>query len=312
MPAVVLTSCTNRKRCRPSLDLTAAALPMGSLEAVVRAWLSRVSAEPERVAATRLYCGRSFVEARLAARQSGAPLFVVSAGLGLIDAEEQIPSYSLTVSNGADNVLSRITAKDGTPRDWWRCISSASPFSESLEDLAARHTESPILLALAAPYLLMLEDDLLRLPEATRDRLRIFVRGGEAIVDERLRRWVMPYDSRFDGEDSPLRGTHGDFAQRAMRHFAETILGEANGASPETHRAAVARALAPLKPPPPIRRAPATDDQVKEVIRAHWTAVDGRAGRMLRVLRDEAQIACEQGRFARLFRAVQAEREPTT
>ena len=312
MPAIVLTACTNRKKRRPSPGLTAGSLPKGALAEVAEAWLSRIAATQERIAANELYCGRSFVEARLAAERRGAALFVASAGLGLIDADTEIPSYSLTVSNGAaDNVLARVEGGARTPADWWRRVSTRSPFGERLEDLARRRSEGPILVALAAPYLRMLEGDLAGLPETVKERLRIFVRSGDAVVAEGLRRCVMPYDGRLDGEESPLRGTHGDFAQRAARHFAEAILGDGNDMSLEEHRTAVKRHLARLTPPSPIQRAPATDDQIKEHIRAHWAAADGRVSRMLRVLRDELQVACEQGRFGGLFREVQAEREET-
>lgn len=312
MRAIVLTACTNRKRLPPSSDLTADSLPNGALDDVAEIWLSRIAATTERIVAHNLYCGRSFVEARLASKSCDAPLFVISAGLGLISAVTEIPSYSLTISKGAsNNVISRIEGRGGTALDWWRRVSTGSPFGERLEEQSRRLPDGPILVALAAPYLRMVESDLLRLPETIRERLRIFVRGGDTVVAEGLNRWIMPYDDRFDGEESPLRGTHGDFAQRAARHFAETVLTEANGMDLEKHRAAVACALAPLTPPPPIRRTPANDVQIKELIRAYWTAADGRAGRMLRVLRDDLEVACEQRRFSALFREVQAEREST-
>ena len=313
MPAIVLTACTNRKRVRPISVLTAGSLPKGLLAEVAETWLSRVSMAQERIVANGLYCGRSFVEARLAAQKCGAPLFVVSAGLGLIDAGKEVPSYSLTISNGAaDNVLSRIEGGARSAAEWWRCVSIGSPLGERLEELARRRPDGPILVALAAPYLRMIEDDLLSLPETSRDRLRIFVRGGDAVIADSLRHWVMPYDGRFDSENSPLRGTHGDFAQRAARHFAETIIGEVTSMDLEKHHAAVARALAPLTAPVSIRRASASDAQVKDLIREHWATAEGRAGRMLRLLRDELQIACEQTRFAGLFREVRAEQEATT
>ena len=46
------------------------------------------------------------------------------------------------------------------------------------------------------------------------------------------------------------------------------------------------------------------DDEMKIIIKKLWSRADGQVGRMLRVLRDEEKIACEQGRFATLFREV--------
>jgi hypothetical protein len=68
----------------------------------------------------RLYGGRSFREAEAAARSTEAQLMIVSAGLGLVNAETLAPSYSLTLlGSPTDAVLTRIS---GDAADWWRAL----------------------------------------------------------------------------------------------------------------------------------------------------------------------------------------------
>lgn len=310
MSAIVLTACTNRKRRPVDRRLTAGNLPVGSMSEVAADWCSRIKSADGRIAANQLYCGRTFVEAGLAAERCGAPLFVVSAGVGAIEADAEIPSYSLTVSNGGtDNVLSRMKERSASARDWWQFVSRDSPFTLSLEAVCRRRLSGPILAALPAPYLLMIEADLVCLPENVRARLRIFARGAETFVDERLRPCVMPYDGRLDGVASPLRGTQGDFAQRAARHFAEVVLSSGDGGSAEKDRIAVEKALAPLTAPTAIVRRRVTNEEVRGFMRNQWEQAGGHAARMLRVLRDDLRVACEQKRFQGLFREVKAEKE---
>ena len=46
-----------------------------------------------------------------------------------------------------------------------------------------------------------------------------------------------------------------------------------------------------------------SDDEILKVIDAHWDKAKGQSGLMLRVLRDDLNLACEQGRFKHLFHA---------
>jgi hypothetical protein len=131
MEAVVVTSCTNRKRLSPGPGLRARELATGALEDVVQDWLSRLDAAEARVPACRLYCGRAFAESVWTARAIGAPLFIVSAGLGIVAQATQVPSYSLTVApHSSDGILER--AQPASVSDWWRQISARSAVSERL------------------------------------------------------------------------------------------------------------------------------------------------------------------------------------
>jgi hypothetical protein len=227
-------------------------------------------------------------------------MMVVSAGLGLVEAATAVPSYSLTVVPGtADNILERIAGRP-TAADWWQALEGRSIFGCPLGE-CVRSSRGPVLVALPAQYLAMVAGDLLAMPEKTRRRLRIFSLSPPSVLPEGLRRYLMPYDARFDGPGSPLPGTRGDFAQRAMAHFAEFVLGKAPEGDLEAHGTTVQRLLSSLRPPAPIARTKASDEEIVALIHRHWDAVEGRSGKMLRYLRDDLGIACEQSRFRDLF-----------
>jgi hypothetical protein len=50
-----------------------------------------------------------------------------------------------------------------------------------------------------------------------------------------------------------------------------------------------------------------TDEEIVVLIREHWSAAQAQSTRMLRLLRDDLGVACEQGRFSRLFRRVRSQ-----
>jgi hypothetical protein len=119
----------------------------------------------------------------------------------------------------------------------------------------------------------------------------------------------MPDESRFSGPDSPLPGTLSDFAQRAMRHFVQAVLPRAPaGGDATSHQVAVEQSLIGLRSQADIRRNRVPDGEIIELIARHWTRADGKSARMLRLLRDQLGLACEQGRFARLFQEAAAQR----
>lgn len=300
--ALVLTSCTNRKRLAAQRALTVRAVRAGALESVIADWVRRLGDASPATNASDLYCGRAFRQAETAAAQLDAAFMVVSAGLGLVPATTLVPSYSLTVVRGsADSILDRIVGST-TPSEWWQALENLSPFGVSLAE-SLKRSRGPILVALSGAYLSMIAQDLRALPKATQGRLRIFSLCPRSTLPEGLACLVMPYDARFDGAGSPIPGTRGDFAQRALAHFVDSVLDADPGGTAEQHAEAVTRIMSRLSPPRAISRKKATDDEIIALIHRYWVAADGRSSRMLRYLRDHLRIACEQTRFRDLFRA---------
>ena len=225
----ILTTCSAVKSADPRPALLARTLAYGSVHGVAAEWADRLASADVDCLAADLYAGRGFGHAHAA---GGGYPWIASAGLGLLAPTIPVPSYGATVAAGPeDDVFRRV---DG-PRDpgaWWRGLRT-SPFASPVADLF--DGAGPVLAALSAPYLAMLADDLADLAPADLDRLRIFTATSPDAVDRRLRAYVMPCDRPRQEQVGAYRGVVADYAQRALRHFAETILPFAPEAPFEEH-----------------------------------------------------------------------------
>ena len=304
---LVIAACTNRKRKPIPGSLYASALPRAPIAEIASEWAAHLSAAADVFPARDIYGGRSFQEALHAAALLDARLIIVSAGLGLVSAEKRVPPYACTVLvNAPDSIASRVLG-DYSVASWWQAISGASPFSQSLAS-AVSSTDRLICAALSDAYIEMIAGDLSALPAEVLARLRLFTRAPLERVAPALRPFVMPYDDRLDGPDSPVRGTRGDFAGRALHHFAKHVVGEGDGRSVDEHRAAVKLAISSWRMAVQFDRQRLDDAAVLNLIREHWDAERGSATRLLRRLRDDLGVACEQARFADLARRVRGEK----
>ena len=281
-----------------------AALAPASVGDLACEWTGRLGAETECFQAQDLYGGRGFQEAVAAAALLDARLMVVSAGLGLIYASVKVPPYACTILiDAVDSVAARVVGSFSSP-DWWSALNGSSPFAVSLHEAVAT-SSGPVFAALSDGYIEMISDDLLSLPPNSLLRLRLFTRAPLERVPHGLRPFVMPYDDRLDGPDSPVPGTRSDFAGRALRHFAGAIVRDGDARSAAEHAAATSAAIQHWQMPKTIKRVRHDDAAILGLLRLHW---DDGAGRSLRRFRDELNIACEQGRFSALAAVIRAER----
>lgn len=304
---LVITTCTNRKRKPVSDGLHASSLPQAGIADLASDWARSLIAATALFPASEIYGGRGFQEAVRAAELLEAKLMVVSAGLGLVFASERVPAYACTVLVDAEDSIGARVVGAFDLTSWWKVLTNASPFNRSLFDAASKQ-DGLICAALSDRYIEMIAGELTALPVNIRSRLRIFTRAPLERVAPELRSFVMPYDDRLDGPDSPIRGTRSDFAGRAVRHFAGIIEPGNEAASPSEHAAAVSAALTDWRLPSKINRVRHNDPTMLELIRKHWDAEQGSSSRLLRRFRDQLGIACEQGRFAGLARIVRGER----
>ncbi len=302
---IIVTNCTARKRGgKHALALKPEMIGATLLDTIAN-WRSAASGRSADRAAADLYYGRSIAEARRSASSAKASLFFVSAGMGLISAERRTPAYDLTPAQMGGGLASALQMHGASADAWWSLLSD-----NGLSRLIRAQPEQLILVALPATYLRMLALDLAKVPPADVERLRIFTSpaGGDE-VPETLRTAVMPYDERLESVDK-FSGTRADFPQRALRHFVEELRGV--GESMEISRSLVERALKlySLRKVPERKRL--DDAQIRALITTRWHSCQGRSSRLLRVLRDEELVACEQKRFAQLWREVHHEMSRTS
>lgn len=300
---IVVTSCTARKRNSGTAVKFSRRIVGANIRQTVQRWRKELQGGVPRTPVGQLYVGRSISDARWVANQLRAPMHVVSAGLGLIDAEEEVPPYDLTVAGHSSTFPRVLEECRSTTTDWWRLLCKGRGF----RDLLTRNPKSLVLLALPATYLEMISKDLASCTDSQLERLRIFTsQHGRNALPAFLAEVAMPYDERLESLRG-YSGTRADFPQRAMRHYVECLQAQRLTLRNSSH--AVERALAPYTKPKLVKRRRADDEAIKDLIRRRWSALGGRSAMLLRYLRDDRRIACEQARFAQLCRIVRQEKQ---
>ncbi len=299
-PRIVISNCTTRKAAGHAISIADVSHKGGALD-TARRWKELVRSTPTRHTAGGLYRGRSISDATRVASVVGGRLFVVSAGLGLLAADDPVPNYNLTVTPGSQ-VAAMLSNQGLELHRWWSAVTETSP--SPLSRLVA---DSEVFLALPATYLRLVRQDLASiLPEAL-GRLWIFTsEAGREEVPAFIAPCVMPYDDRLETVPGYV-GTRADFPQRALRHFVERLSG--HELPQEDGRGLVIGSLSKLTRrvlPPRVR---VSDDEIRTLIRDRWGDCAGSSARLLRYLRDDAKVACEQGRFRGLWLSLKMEME---
>jgi hypothetical protein len=300
---IVITNCTNRKRVKGALlalDESALKRPLAQ---IANDWCRQVQLAETVAEAQEVYGGRSIADAKEAARLAQAELFIISAGLGLVRGSEQIPAYDLTVTAGEDSIASVLKREGKQAADWWELLVKKFGPQRSVKTLVQQQPGALIFLALPSSYLRLIERELEQL-KAVDARLRIITSAyGADQLPSNLRSCVLPYDERLNG--SKYAGTRNDFPQRALLHFVRELEGTALTLTEAQDK--VKRAMSRLHEPIQPERVRKTDEELRALLRKHWNQHHGSAGRLLRFLRDDALVSCEQGRFRGLWKELQAE-----
>lgn len=295
--AAVITVCAHRKTVRPPAIATAVSLVPGSQTDVQSAWIDKIRTLQKEVPAGALYAGRGFGLAVEAARVGKAKLYILSAGLGLIAADKRVPVYGLTVSGGhAESVKAKVT-DEFDAASWFAGLLSG-PYSKQWAD-AVGPGSGRVVVALTRPYAGMVGKSMADLDPAILDRFRIFGASLSTALPAKLRPALAPYDQRLD---AVLPGTRADFSQRALLHFVRTVAERQGEPDRSSDYEAIEAALDGVVPPNRLQRPRRTDEEIVQLISSRLRSQSG-IGRVLRALRDEEGVACEQARFSRLYRA---------
>jgi hypothetical protein len=291
-----VTNCSARKSVAITTGLTAIDLRAGTQNAVSKQWLSIVDRAPTAARACELYTGRGMKRMRRLADALNVPLYVASAGLGLLKSDENVPSYDLSVSAGTPSAIQRRTTGGFSAQNWWTTVQRTA-YAQPVAELFSGLRAGLVLIAVSNAYVPLLIGDLAKLSGSELDRLRLF-----GAVDSRypphLRPHLMPYDSRLD---ALIPGSKVDFAQRAAEHF---IVGVSNDDSfpsqIDKQRAWVEVSLSKVTVKARQKRAFADDTRIRDFARE--LAAQGLSyTNALDALRRQHGIACEQSRFRRLY-----------
>jgi hypothetical protein len=299
---LVVTNCTARKRATPSVASLPCSDARVGLVGLAKAWRKVLSAQPTGLPAGQLYVGRAMKEAKQAASQLGGGLRILSAGLGLVDEATPVPGYDLTTGRGGTHFRTLLETLGAKTSDWWHVLTDGRNLKTMLQD------EPNVRVFLVAPleYLRMVSVDLETLSRAEARRVTVVTSpAGQAFLGKRPNLLVLPYDERLESIDG-FAGTRVDFPHRALRHFVQELSG--HRLSPTKAIKAVEEALHTRQPRVVPARQRLDDSAICQLIHEGWDQCGGSSTRLLRYLRDDRQVACEQSRFSSLWRHVNSER----
>lgn len=300
-PWQVVTNCSSTKR-RTSKPITPS-MGYRSLDELCGAWVQKLRKASDLDAVSETYGGRTFTEAVAASHRLGADLYVVSAGLGLLHAQDEIPNYNLTVAEGDGSIAEWLGRKNKSPANWWESLNQKLGKPYPLVNLVKN---SPgVILALPSSYLEMISGELLTMSESEREKLFIITsQAGQKKIHADLHHRCLPYDERLDGANN-YKGTRNDFPQRALKHLVCEI--DLQNLPIREVKKEILDFLERHSKPILPARAKMDDHQIKKLIRKNWQTYFGKRGTLHRFLRDVALVACEQKRFGILWNEVKQE-----
>ena len=304
-PIHVFVACTNRKSRKTRADLRLRSVQRGFSERAT-SWIKRISRVVGEVPAADLYTGESwFVARELRSEFDGlCSLWALSAGFGLVHADDLLVPYSATLSTGHPDSVFRSGDQIDPARAkrwWWRSLSDwAGPADgnrlRSIETVAAAHPDSALAVCVGRGYLAAVSDDLARATTHLSDPQRLMVFSSGVCPDPRIAdSWIhVPAKAR-----QSLGGSLASLSVRAAKYILGLSQPTAlNAYSARSTLSALTRSLDEL---PQIRRHRQTDDEIVDWITAEALRSPGLTKTTaLRRLRDSGR-ACEQSRFGDLF-----------
>jgi len=302
MKYLVITNCTNRKSLEPESRL--ARMPTikkgGDIAITSMEWVAKVNSAKHNVNAAMLYQGRSIQDVKITAGiLKNSDVYVISAGLGLVNFEEPIPSYELSVSDDAP-FNKKLNSSNIPITSWWSSVNKArTGHSKPLSRLINTGHYNRIFIATSSAYLDLIADDLWKVNPSQLKKLIIFTSPfGQKKIPLEWHSQVAPYDERFEDKKSGYAGTRVDFPQRTLRHFVEAL--GLQTVPIESAREAVSKLIGKLTKPVLPTRQKVSDEEVIRLIKRHWKTQLGNSHKLLRHLRDIDLVSCEQSRFKRL------------
>lgn len=296
---IVVTNCTARKKA--GIPLVPFAPKGENIQQVAEEWRISLAAQSSRLQAGQMYVGRSILEARNVSQDIDAPLFIVSAGIGLVESDEPIPGYDMSASGKVSKLAATLARLGASKSDWWHLLASGKGFGWLLRE----NPDAIVMVSLPSEYLDMVLGELEALPSGDLARVRVFTSSaGQKKIGRVPGLPSLPYDERLESI-AGYAGTRSDFPQRALKHFVAGLNGHVLPIDEASHLVAASLGGFTYKSHPQRKRL--DDGEIRGLIRQAWVSVTGNSTKLLRHLRDTELVSCEQGRFSRLRRQVEAE-----
>ena len=305
----VIVTCTKSKRAAVAPECRLRSIRPGPLRQRAREWMERLRHQTNRICVADLYSGDHWSTVRsLRSSRFDVRVWVCSAGYGLVGVEDQLSAYSATFSkNHPDSVLRDVTdaARDKVAPLWWSALSRwrgpTKKNPRTITEIAERYPNSPLLIVASETYLYALAPDVRGAvwQFADPEYLAIISAGTKSL--DGLTKHLVPCDARFQ---SVVSGARLSLNIR----LAKKILAEARTLPRlSTIRRRLQRLSETLPEIESHDRTPLSDAQVHRFIRKELRRDPSQCHTpLLRKLR-QSGYACEQSRFATLYREAQEE-----
>ncbi|HYH79469.1 MAG TPA: hypothetical protein VEX86_06720 [Longimicrobium sp.] len=306
-PLHVLVTCTKGKTAAPASGLQLAQVAESTPEARAEQWIERlVQSLPGTVALRDLYAGDHWQVALSLLNGStasgrGVTLWVCSAGYGLLPLDCAVAPYSATFSSGHRDSVYRAgdrLSRAETFRRWWSALAGWEGPREgaprTVRDLASRAPGAAIVVVASEPYLRACAGDLVAAAGVLdRPSALSVVSAGARVRDleRHLLRFGKELRARVGGGDMSLNPR---VARDLLRHAEEPTVEEFSRLLDEWRRDATR--------PAALCRPTQTDAEVLAFVHAELDRDAGATwSALLRKLRDQKGLACEQKRFRRVY-----------
>jgi len=318
----LIITCVSQKRARKVHSILDSNINTGSLDYVFSQWRETLlKSKFKKKKAIELYKGslwNSFLDAWgvVNNREKDAHLWILSAGYGLISAEEKIVPYDITFQeprNGAPSIQMKVTGFNGTNsrrnllQGWWDHLTKSTILKPaSLTSLMKESNKDDyFLVVLGKDYLEAIFKDLQKGIKASKNPKNIAVISnnvGDPLAKRLKSNWLYA-DSRF--VNLP-RSNNTVVNAKIVKEILWHMFHEQKGISWWSHNNFNSHLKQiSLKLPEPIKhdRNASTDEQVKEYIRKALGKKDKPFSRLHRAYRDSGW-ACEYNRFKGLYNKV--------
>jgi hypothetical protein len=297
---ILITNCAATKRITAGEPVRLRKWT-GSVRQRFHWWRSAIEKQVATKTARDCYAGDAWSQAIAAEAVSPTQnqLWVISAGLGLLSADEAISNYSATfVSNDPDTVAPDAVGKS----EWWDLLVGWRRESKgigSITDLAVANPKSILIVAVSSSYFSVIKDDLVsaRSTLVSPDQLMVISAGSRPVTA--LGNSLLPIDARFE---NLVGGARSTLNARMLRHIVEeNKSGIIRVPQITDYLNALATRLGKLRT---FDRRSLGDKEVAAFIRKQSGLVPrSSASALLRILRDQG-MACEQKRFRRIYKTI--------
>jgi hypothetical protein len=308
----IISTCTNLKRGDVSDSRHLGTLAGKFYRDSIKAWVSALDQPCPSIGARELYVGSHWQESmeceRVASTQGfETDLWVLSAGYGLISANEPVAPYAASFAAGVDSIQNLAWPSEFSSRrkalEWWELLHRHRDREGLRRFISLAGTGNPLLVILSREYFSAVEPEIVDLISAGVNVLIVSAGlyrniGSVAPV---VRPHVLPFSDSFKQVDDYLNKTNVSLNARLatwlVRNHGEILHGgidivhpvllEILGSLPAMNRKDVNRM---------------SDEEVLEFIRGNYSETYSSATQLLRLLRDVEGMSCEQKRFGALFR----------